>query len=162
MKERRRRGDRAWIAVRWIWVLDQHKFEKPVVEEYPRLDIRWLKREGLLSKPHLLTWSDGSVTLVCRAGIEMLLEHWPVAAAFTTESRVPLTATPCYFGGQRLWCLCPRCNRRVAILFAFPDFRCRECHRLSYASSNRAPDWQPEQVVPEVTERVSEDYVLMI
>ena len=150
------------IELRWPWMVSQYQGCVPVVEEYPRLDIRWLKREGLLSKPHRLTWSDGSLTLVWHKGIEMLLEHWPVTADFTTESRVPLTRTPCYFGGQRLWCLCPGCDRRVAILIAFPSFRCRECHRLSYASSNRSRDWQPDPVAPKTTDRVSEDYALMV
>ena len=133
---------------RFHWVLSQHGVGVPVVEEYPRLDIRWLKRERLLSQPSRVTWSDGSITDIRREKITLLLEHWPVGADFTTESRVDLSTTRCHFGGHRLWCQCPGCDLRVATLIAYPDFRCRECHSLSYASSNRSPNWQPEPVVP--------------
>jgi hypothetical protein len=37
--------------------------------------------------------------------------------------------------GLRYWFLCPRCSRRVAILFkpsSRADFWCRECHNLTY------------------------------
>jgi hypothetical protein len=54
---------------------------------------------------------------------------------------VPLKWTPCNFGGERPWFLCPgvvngvRCGRRVAILYG-PGryFLCRHCYDLTYQS----------------------------
>ncbi len=47
-------------------------------------------------------------------------------------------------GNARLWLICPRCRRKRATLFHFvlegssrlSDLWCRECHRLSYLSTN--------------------------
>lgn len=50
---------------------------------------------------------------------------------------VPLEWTPCNFGGERPWFLCPgaRCGSRVAVLYG-PEkyFLCRHCYNLSYES----------------------------
>jgi hypothetical protein len=56
---------------------------------------------------------------------------------------VPLEAMPMRFGGVRWWARCPLpvdgrpCGRRVAKLYQppwDPQFGCRVCHRLTYAS----------------------------
>jgi hypothetical protein len=50
---------------------------------------------------------------------------------------VPLEWTPCNFGGERPWFICPRvaCGRRVAILYGPGKyFLCRHCYELRYAS----------------------------
>jgi hypothetical protein len=50
---------------------------------------------------------------------------------------VPLTNTPCYFGGVRWWFKCPSCKKRVALLYKpyYADyFRCRHCYDLTYLS----------------------------
>jgi len=50
---------------------------------------------------------------------------------------VPLTPTPCNYGGARWWASCPNCNRRVAVLWGAP-WLCRACHGLAYRSSQRS------------------------
>jgi len=54
---------------------------------------------------------------------------------------VPLTWSPCNFGGSRPWFVCPGlvkgvyCGRRVAKLYLKHHyFLCRHCHDLTYAS----------------------------
>lgn len=47
---------------------------------------------------------------------------------------VPLARTPCHFGGSRVWFRCPKCRRRVAILYGGKHFLCRHCHKLPYRS----------------------------
>jgi hypothetical protein len=50
---------------------------------------------------------------------------------------VPLQWTPCNFGGERSWFICPGagCGRRVAVLYG-PNryFLCRHCYDLAYQS----------------------------
>ena len=42
--------------------------------------------------------------------------------------------TPCTLGGHRYWFTCPRCDRRVAILYRLNRaFACRHCQNLTYA-----------------------------
>lgn len=52
------------------------------------------------------------------------------------RSVVRVVWTPCHFGGQRPWFICPveSCSRRVVNLFAGPLFACRRCDRLTYQS----------------------------
>lgn len=55
---------------------------------------------------------------------------------------VPLTWTPCPYGGRRRWFLCPRCGRRVGKVYLPTTmywagervnvFRCRHCFDLTY------------------------------
>ena len=47
--------------------------------------------------------------------------------------------TSCYFGDRRLWFLCPKCRRRVAILYGGgKHFYCRICRKLAYPSENES------------------------
>ncbi len=49
-----------------------------------------------------------------------------------------ITTTPCYFGNERIWFLCPVCTRRVGTLYKPPAknmLLCRKCHNLSYSKS---------------------------
>jgi hypothetical protein len=57
------------------------------------------------------------------------------------EEPIALEWTPCNFGGERPWFLCPgvvsgkRCGRRVAILYGpGKNFLCRHCYDLCYQS----------------------------
>lgn len=59
------------------------------------------------------------------------------------DYKIPLTTTPCYFGGKRFWFTCIAsksgvyCGRRVAVLYKGGDyFACRHCYDLSYESKN--------------------------
>jgi len=42
--------------------------------------------------------------------------------------------------GERVFFICPECNRGRSILYALPHFSCRVCHRLVYASQRYAND----------------------
>lgn len=53
--------------------------------------------------------------------------------------KVPLTTTPCFFGGRRYWFLCPltnngtHCGRRAGVLYAAGKwFGCRHCSNVAY------------------------------
>ncbi len=60
------------------------------------------------------------------------------------EQTIPISTTPCRFGGVRYWLHCPRCGRRVFRLYLYPHifysgtnlrvnrFACRLCYGLTY------------------------------
>lgn len=65
----------------------------------------------------------------------------------TVHEVIQLVATPCHFGGQRWWFVCPLvvdgqpCGRRVTKLHLPPRaryFGCRHCHNLTYTSAQEA------------------------
>lgn len=60
------------------------------------------------------------------------------------DYKIPLTTTPCNFGGNRHWFICPwykmgvYCGRRVGVLYLSGGyFACRHCNELTYESCNR-------------------------
>ena len=132
-----------WCFAQWA-----NGFGRPLIDEYPRLDVRELQRAGLLEGAHRIEWSDGSAAELSRHEDEIRTVHQPAGATFTVADQLCMTWTPCHFGGRRVWLYCPLCLSRVAVLHAFPNFACRSCHSLAYASTNITPGWGPEPVVP--------------
>jgi hypothetical protein len=120
---------------------------KAVVEDCRRLDIRDWHRRGLLHGRGF-GWSwygrDGervaSIWVRVQPGRHVTLVYRVRAGGGPwqdVEEPVPLTWTPCPYGGRRPWfvCLGGRCGRRVAILYGVRrDFRCRRCAHLAYES----------------------------
>ena len=52
------------------------------------------------------------------------------------KEHIRLDSTPCNYGGERTWFLCPHCRNRRAVLFSAGGvFACRQCHDLAYAST---------------------------
>ena len=131
----------------WMWQLDQSAYGRPLFEEYPRLDVRHLNRSGLLQGTHRIEWSDGSTAEIEGQDNGLRIIHRLARYPEDLDDQVRLTWTPCNFGGQRPWFICPDCEGRSAVLYAFPRFRCRDCHPLVYASTHRSEHWQPEPVV---------------
>lgn len=51
---------------------------------------------------------------------------------------IPELRTACNYGGSRSWFACPRCHRRVGVLYlrGATGFICRHCGRVAYASQS--------------------------
>ncbi len=131
-----------------------YRFDKKTTTgETHSLDVRYLHREGLLKTGRFfsLRWSragreTGSIggTVEGSPGdpperVVLSYRHRSGAGGEWEDVRetVPLEWTPCNFGGERPWFLCPGtgCRRRVAVLYG-PGryFLCRHCYDLSYES----------------------------
>ena len=106
------------------------------------LDIRKITRKGLLVHGSRFSWrwlvNDRQV-----AGISihvdflesMLLSYRKKSTGEVVEQRVQMQTTPCHLGGLRHWFSCPRCCKRVAVLYApGRHFACRQCEGLGYAT----------------------------
>ena len=118
------------------------------IEETKRIDIRYLKKRGMLlaNTRGTLSWTCGSepagdisYTMFDR---EMRLNfryrcnggEWE-----KLEQIIWFTETPCNYGGSRKWFRCPQCDTRVAVLYgANVKFLCRHCYRLPYASQGES------------------------
>ena len=117
---------------------------KRTTESQHRIDIRWMKRQGYLRAGTMgnLIWSNrGEQTgLITYSMVEegMVLNYryringgeWqPV------EQSIIFDRTPCNYGDHRTWFRCPRCGKRVALLYgAGKLFLCRHCYDLAYGS----------------------------
>lgn len=120
---------------------------KTTTEGVKKIDVRYMSREGFLKDgaQGQLAWSKsgkpcGNIDYKCSNGSLILnyrfREHggeWQ----FVNQS-VPVVYTSCNYGGGRPWFLCPRCSKRVAILYGADKlFLCRHCYQLPYDSQQR-------------------------
>ncbi|MCP4284866.1 MAG: hypothetical protein GY792_10505 [Gammaproteobacteria bacterium] len=119
--------------------------KKTTAEEVHRVDIRYMRKQGLLRRPGStgsLSWScggeqTGSIRYrVERDRLVLMYRHRSGGDDWQgIEEPVWFDRTPCNFGGERLWFLCPHCSKRVAVLYgAGARFLCRHCYDLPYAS----------------------------
>ena len=124
--------------------------KKTTTESQHRVDVRYLKKQGFL-QPGV----SGSLSWTCRGeqtgSIGFRMEKDRMVLNYrhrsnggeweSLEYSIGLNRTPCNYGGFRVWLLCPRCNRRVVLLYgAGKYFLCRHCHGLTYASQQE-PDY---------------------
>lgn len=119
---------------------------KSTTDEYRRLDVRALHREGLLAvgSQHSWMWSRrgavvASIEVRAEAG-QLILGYSAIDGGERKHFSYPvgLSWTPCRYGGRRPWFLCPSCQRRVAILYGGTAFACRHCRQLAYESQREA------------------------
>ena len=123
----------------------------PTTDAALRLDVRWLARQGLIAPgiaaEMALHWTrtglpDGTILVRYDARRpDQLLLIYRTRATYeadwtTVHDIIPLERTPCHYGGERLWCRCPGCDSRRAVLYGLQGrFRCVTCHRLAYRST---------------------------
>ncbi|ABM37957.1 hypothetical protein [Polaromonas naphthalenivorans] len=115
------------------------------------LDVRKVQRDGLLTPGQSFSWQwsrGGNVIASVNLKVDtdrVMLDYRnrPGGGEWQAVSYpVRLAWTPCQFGGQRAWWLCPGadCGRRVAVLYGGSVFACRHCHALAYKSQRETPD----------------------
>ena len=117
--------------------------KRVTTDQVIQIDIHYMNKEGLL-KPEasgILRWACrgkpcGSVRYSNDDGY-LALSYQLIAGdqQQLINQRIAFDYTPCHFGGQRSWFLCPECGKRVAILYnCNAEFLCRHCWELGYTS----------------------------
>jgi hypothetical protein len=124
---------------------------KNATDDYRSLDVRRWQRDGFLTPGRAFSWQwtrNGEAV----ASIQVRSESDRVVLSYRQRSSgdewkdenypVRLDWSPCTYGGQRAWFLCPAagCGRRVAILYGGGIFACRHCYRLAYPSQRESAD----------------------
>lgn len=147
---------------------------KETTESQRRVDIRYLRREGYLEcgSSGELAWKyrgehSGSICFEVKAGLMILTyryshngDEWD-----SIEQCISLDRTPCNFGGYRIWFRCPRCAKRIEILYgAGKYFYCRHCYCLNYASQHEGRLDRLMRKIAKIRERlgVSDSYSMPI
>ena len=113
------------------------------IEEYKRIDIRFLHKNRLLwsGTTFPFSWTRGGEK-AGDIGVRVQENSLLLSYCYTfrgesesVEERVQLDWTRCTYGGRRPWFICPGCGRRVCILAQGGRlFLCRHCYRLKYSS----------------------------
>ena len=124
---------------------------KDATDDYRALDVRRWQRDGYLTPGRAFSWQwmrNGEMV----ASIQVRTESDRVILSYRQrgggdqwkDERYPvrLSWSPCTYGGQRAWFLCPAagCGRRVAVLYGGVIFACRHCYRLAYPSQRETAD----------------------
>lgn len=105
------------------------------------VDVRTLHRDGYLSGCNRMTWhwsSGAAIELETTPDMVTLTYRYKDREGEWRDVRQPVTVTRtlCHYGGSRPWFACPRCHRRVAILYLWNVPACRKCARLVYPSQS--------------------------
>ncbi len=127
---------------------NRHRWNtQTTAEEVRRVDIRHLKRIGALN-----CFYSGSLSWTCRGEDRGHINYTSRWDSLELDYRyreygddwqpvkqlIHYDRTPCNYGGERLWLLCPRCEKRVGVLYGVHIlFLCRHCYKLPYASQNK-------------------------
>lgn len=86
-----------------------------------------------------VTWQRGGWREAC-----VQLSYWgPAASQVTHVQTVPVGFTVPGLGGRRWWFLCPRCQKRVGVLYvpvAGWAWSCRRCSKRGYLSQRLGRD----------------------
>lgn len=125
---------------------------RPVESDAMDLDVNAARRGGCFAQGYTGSWRwRWSHGRECSVGVWGRGEDRGVTLAYTVTPNnggepyqvredVGLEWTPCRFGGERPWWLCPGCSRRVIKLYGCAGrYRCRHCHRLSYRTQREKP-----------------------
>lgn len=121
-----------------------------------KISTSFLKRNGYFNgwRSGTITWTRGYDEHKSSVGIEVstlngndyLRIYYTQTDNYSGEKKdfdykIPLTTTPCRFGGKRYWFICPwckngvYCGKRVGTLYKDGDyFACRHCYDLTYSS----------------------------
>jgi hypothetical protein len=139
--------------------------KKEEADDLKKVETWWLKKHGYLvselyCKSGGIEWTYGwsgdkhSIGIsTCTSYIDGRKPHIEFNYTQTENStgekkefryQVPLVSTPCHYGGERWWFMCPLskngvpCGRRVGVLYKSGDyFGCRHCYELTYESRNK-------------------------
>jgi hypothetical protein len=126
---------------------------KNTTDGYRSIDVRNSARQGYLQpgESFSLHWNQLGVRVASAQGhasanVVVLSDRQRLHGSDQweqTDYLIHLVRTPCHYGGERVWFLCPArgCSRRVAILYGGNIFACRHCYRLAY-QSQRAQRYQ--------------------
>jgi hypothetical protein len=80
------------------------------------------------------------------------------------DYKVPLTSTPCNYGGVRYWFVCPLykngqyCGRRVGVIYSIGKwFGCRHCGEIAYRAQFEGGNFRAGSITEPQVERAREE-----
>lgn len=139
------------------------------VDDCRSIDVRRWQRDGLLidGRGFPWQWTRNGETI---ATIGVIVETGLVRLNYQIRKHggewqamnypVCLTTTPCTYGGERFWFICPArgCGRRVAILYGYDAiFACRHCYRLAYRCQRETGSYKAARRADTIRRRLGWD-----
>jgi hypothetical protein len=148
----------------------RRSIHRGAVEQYPAIDLRFLRRAGLLSAGQCtyttLHWGNQAPEALS-ARIYIDLSDIGEASMRivcsddygTMAERVAIECVPCPYGGVRCYFLCPLIGVRCEQLFSADGiFASRKAHKLTYASQSEDELSRARRKVRKLHRQVEGDY----
>lgn len=151
---------------------------KTEADDTKKISTSFLKKHKYFTgwRSGTITWTSGWSGNKSNVGIEVstmnednyLRIHYTQTDNSTGEKKdfdykIPLTTTPCRYGGKRYWFTCPwyksgvYCGKRVGTLYKDGDyFACRHCYNLTYSSRNASRKYGSFVSIPDVEQAEEE------
>lgn len=123
--------------------------KRRTVDEYLRLDAVQVSRLLDLSRVEkgALEWGRASIAYQILPGVGLRIAY-AVNGRPVEPYLIPISWTDqANIGGKRPWWLCPGCGRRCRYLYGGRLFLCRECHGLTYVTSQKSKAERPMEQV---------------
>ncbi|MCB1908402.1 MAG: hypothetical protein KDH15_13620 [Rhodocyclaceae bacterium] len=135
---------------------------KQFTSDYRQLDVRKLHKAGVLEPGYLGRWNwyrgdEVRASIVAEATSGVLALRYSAICQGERRSYsypVHLSWTNCTYGGARPWFLCPKCGRRVAILYGGARFVCRHCRQLAYPVQRESDNYRTIRRVDAIRKRL--------
>ena len=103
------------------------------LDDCAKLDMRDWTRWGVFRSGIQYTVLDAGRGI--QVEVEISRNHVELSWGRSSSQVIELERTPCNFGGRRVWFLCPRCGRRMQVLYLKLGYwMCWRCTRLIYGS----------------------------
>lgn len=110
---------------------------KLTTAEVLKLDIQYMNIKRAVNYSGSVEWKrGGSIGIKKPNEHELILSYTNTLNGATKNYNysVGLEYTPCQYGGERVWFVCPHCMKRTRILYQRGGlFKCRSCQRLNYS-----------------------------
>ncbi|PLC51433.1 hypothetical protein CR159_04240 [Pollutimonas subterranea] len=122
------------------------------------MDVRRLQRDGLLkdNTAYSWYWKDASGTVMAAIDVRALRGGVQFDYRLNDEHEVSecvqTTTTACNYGGERIWFVCPCCDRRCAIVYLSRQVACRTCQKFRYPSQSEDETdatWREQRILEE-------------
>ncbi len=137
----------------------------PLITDYQTIDVRVLQRRGVLTPGTLIGAHPRHETgelppLQLQVGEDWIIltlrKRTGSPKAVECHNHIRLEHTPCNYGGNRPWFLCPCCSRRVALLYLGTTgyFACRRCRKLAYGSQRETEEGRALRKVSAIRKRL--------
>lgn len=114
---------------------------KPRTTALRSIDVRRMASENCLTPGCTYQWSWWNDAGEVASSIGLSVSRDGVTISYSTDGSdvavfAPIERTQCNYGGTRQWFLCPRCRRRVALLYLGNEVACRRCFGMTYPSQS--------------------------
>ena len=142
---------------------------KNFVEETRFITSGWVKAhlQTLSKRPLQVNWHQGKESLGS-VGVS-LVNHNQLCIQYkyrrscegdwsTVTEFIPLQFSACRYGGSRLWLICPKCGKRVAIIYVDTVVACSSCLGLRYQSEYEDDISRLQSKVRKIFDRIGHDY----